>query len=183
MKEAVVSRGENHLYLRSTEQTAIDHRAITQGAPRPCGNTKTMSEFATKPMGRPVSFDRDGTIEAATNLYWQSGVANTSFNEVSRALNVSKPTLYRYFGDEDGLLSAALEHYVSPLTRNCRFARARAISSSFIFQFFKDLPREIAIFGFHFSGRTPPPWAFFADLPRVSSIFLYLLHRPIRGTF
>ena len=50
------------------------------------------------------------------DLYWRSGVANTSFNEVSRALNVSKPTLYRYFGDEDGLLSAALEHYVSQRT-------------------------------------------------------------------
>lgn len=75
-----------------------------------------MPELASKPMGRPVSFDRDSTVEAATNLYWRSGVASTSFNEVSRALNVSKPTLYRYFGDEDGLLSSAIEHYVSQRT-------------------------------------------------------------------
>ena len=83
-----------------------------------------MSDFATKPMGRPVSFDHDGTVAAATNLYWQSGVANTSFNEVSRALNVSKPTLYRYFGDEDGLLSAALEHYVSQRTHHAELLNA-----------------------------------------------------------
>ena len=75
-----------------------------------------MTELASKPIGRPVSFDRTSTIEAATNLYWQSGVAATSFNEVSRALGVSKPTLYRYFGDEDGLVSAAIEHYVSHRT-------------------------------------------------------------------
>ena len=75
-----------------------------------------MTELASKSIGRPVSFDRTSTIEAATNLYWQSGVAATSFNEVSRALGVSKPTLYRYFGDEDGLVSAAIEHYVSQRT-------------------------------------------------------------------
>ena len=75
-----------------------------------------MTELASKSIGRPVSFDRTSTIEAATNLYWQSGVAATSFNEVSRALSVSKPTLYRYFGDEDGLVSAAIEHYVSHRT-------------------------------------------------------------------
>ena len=75
-----------------------------------------MTALAYKSIGRPVSFDRTSTIEAATNLYWQSGVAATSFNEVSRALGVSKPTLYRYFGDEDGLVSAAIEHYVSQRT-------------------------------------------------------------------
>ena len=75
-----------------------------------------MTELASKSIGRPVSFDRTSTIEAATNLYWQSGVAATSFNEMSRVLGVSKPTLYRYFGDEDGLVSAAIEHYVNHRT-------------------------------------------------------------------
>ncbi len=75
-----------------------------------------MTELSSKSVGRPVSFDRVSTIEAATELYWQSGVAATSFNEVSRALGVSKPTLYRYFGDEDGLVSAAIQHYVDQRT-------------------------------------------------------------------
>ena len=70
-----------------------------------------MTEPNVKQLGRPATFDREGAIIAATNLYWNSGVANTSFNEVARALNVSKPTLYRYFGDEDGLLSEALNSY------------------------------------------------------------------------
>ena len=75
-----------------------------------------MTELASKSIGRPVSFDRTSAIEAATKLYWQSGVAATSFNEVSRVLGISKPTLYRYFGDEDGLVSAAIQHYVSQRT-------------------------------------------------------------------
>ena len=85
-------------------------------APEAGPQDRNMNEFAAKSVGRPVSFDRVSTIEAATDLYWQSGVAATSFNEVSRALGVSKPTLYRYFGDEDGLVSAAIEHYVSQRT-------------------------------------------------------------------
>ena len=68
-------------------------------------------ETNVKQLGRPATFDRERAIMAATNLYWSSGVAKTSFNEVARALNVSKPTLYRYFGDEDGLLSEALSSY------------------------------------------------------------------------
>ena len=83
-----------------------------------------MTKLASKPIGRPVSFDRDSTIEAATNLYWQSGVANTSFNEVARVLGVSKPTLYRYFGDEDGLLSAAVAHYVNQRTLHAELLHA-----------------------------------------------------------
>ena len=83
-----------------------------------------MTELASKSIGRPVSFDRTSTIEAATELYWQSGVAATSFNEVSRVLGVSKPTLYRYFGDEDGLVSAAIQHYVSQRTLHTELLNA-----------------------------------------------------------
>ena len=83
-----------------------------------------MTELASKSIGRPVSFDRTSTIEAATELYWQSGVAATSFNEVSRVLGVSKPTLYRYFGDEDGLVSAAIQHYVGQRTLHTELLNA-----------------------------------------------------------
>ena len=83
-----------------------------------------MTELASKSIGRPVSFDRTSTIEAATELYWPSGVAATSFNEVSRVLGVSKPTLYRYFGDEDGLVSAAIQHYVSQRTLHTELLNA-----------------------------------------------------------
>jgi AcrR family transcriptional regulator len=104
---------------RWTSPISGDEHTNRRALPRACcpgSETGTMSELASKPMGRPVSFDHAGTVKAAMDLYWRSGVANTSFNEVSRALNVSKPTLYRYFGDEDGLLSAALQHYVSQRT-------------------------------------------------------------------
>lgn len=43
--------------------------------------------------------------------YWQEGVPALSLNEVCRRAGLSKPTLYREFGGEDGLLDAVLEHY------------------------------------------------------------------------
>ena len=59
---------------------------------------------APKKHGRPVSFDRNRTIQTALDLYWRQGVLATSLNQVARIADVSKPTLYRYFENEDGLL-------------------------------------------------------------------------------
>ena len=69
--------------------------------------------LAQKKHGRPVSFDRDRTIQTALNLYWRQGVSATSLNQVARMSDVSKPTLYRYFENEDGLLHDVLESYLS----------------------------------------------------------------------
>ena len=65
-----------------------------------------------KKHGRPVSFDRDRTIQTALDLYWRQGVLATSLNQVARMSDVSKPTLYRYFENEDGLLHDVLEIYL-----------------------------------------------------------------------
>ncbi|MBT6416618.1 TetR/AcrR family transcriptional regulator [Candidatus Puniceispirillum sp.] len=68
---------------------------------------------AQKKHGRPVSFDRNKTIQTALDLYWRQGVLATSLNQVARMTGVSKPTLYRYFENEDGLLYDVLECYLS----------------------------------------------------------------------
>ena len=51
--------------------------------------------------------------------YWDSGFEGVSVNEICRRGKVSKPGLYREFGNEDGLISAALalyfEQILSPL--------------------------------------------------------------------
>ena len=62
-------------------------------------------------LGRPRSFDRDATIDAATACYWREGPHGISLNEVCRRVNVSKPGIYREFGGEDGLLAAVINRY------------------------------------------------------------------------
>ena len=61
--------------------------------------------------GRPKVINRIHVINVAMNSYWISGVQNISLNEICRRANVSKPALYREFGNEDGLMTEVLELY------------------------------------------------------------------------
>ena len=61
--------------------------------------------------GRPKTFNRERTLEIAMQLYWREGIDGVSVNEICQRAEVSKPSLYREFGNEDGLMKAAIIHY------------------------------------------------------------------------
>ncbi len=61
--------------------------------------------------GRPKAINRIHVINVAMNSYWIGGIHNISLNEICRRAKVSKPALYREFGNEDGLMTEALELY------------------------------------------------------------------------
>ncbi|NDE17189.1 TetR/AcrR family transcriptional regulator [bacterium] len=61
--------------------------------------------------GRPTTLDRPRTVAIATDCYWRDGLHATTLTEVCRRAGVSKPSVYREFGGEDGLMLAAIEHY------------------------------------------------------------------------
>ena len=61
--------------------------------------------------GRPKAINRIHVINVAMNSYWNGGVQKMSLNEICRRANVSKPALYREFGNEDGLMTEVLELY------------------------------------------------------------------------
>lgn len=60
--------------------------------------------------GRPKTLNRQAIIEIAMDNYWQKGLT-ASLNSISEQAGVAKPSLYREFGNEDGLTLAALDHY------------------------------------------------------------------------
>lgn len=62
--------------------------------------------------GRPKTLDRDRILNIAMQSYWAEGMEGTSVNEICRRANVSKPGLYREFGNGDGLMKAALVLYI-----------------------------------------------------------------------
>lgn len=64
-----------------------------------------------KKRGRPKTFDRESMIESSMMKYWQDGVLQSSLNEISKLSQVSKPTVYREFGGEDGLIASVVEYY------------------------------------------------------------------------
>jgi len=61
--------------------------------------------------GRPKTFDRDAAIATAMQAYWEEGQSVVSLNEVCRRAKMSKPTLYKEFGSEDGLKQTVLSEY------------------------------------------------------------------------
>ncbi|PMH44797.1 hypothetical protein BCU68_11640 [Vibrio sp. 10N.286.49.B3] len=61
--------------------------------------------------GRPKTFDRNSVLDIAQQSYWENGINQVSINELCKIANVSKPSVYREFGNEDGLMCAVLEHY------------------------------------------------------------------------
>jgi AcrR family transcriptional regulator len=61
--------------------------------------------------GRPKTLDREQTLAVAMQAYWSEDVDSISWNEICRRAEVSKPALYREFGNEDGLMKAVLVAY------------------------------------------------------------------------
>ncbi|MGB0646125.1 MAG: TetR/AcrR family transcriptional regulator [Bradymonadia bacterium] len=80
--------------------------------------SKSNGEHTVKPKtaqnkspGRPKEIKPDSIVERATEVFWRDGPHSLSLNEVCRRIATSKPSIYREFGGEDGLMAAALEHY------------------------------------------------------------------------
>ncbi|MEE4117900.1 MAG: TetR/AcrR family transcriptional regulator [Paracoccaceae bacterium] len=61
--------------------------------------------------GRPRTMNADKVRDVAMTAYWQSDPADVSINAICQMAGVSKPSLYRAFGSEDGLTRAVLDSY------------------------------------------------------------------------
>lgn len=71
-----------------------------------------MSDDEPKPgRGRPRTMDADKVRDVAMTAYWQSDPADVSVNAICQMAGISKPSLYRAFGSEDGLTRAVLDSY------------------------------------------------------------------------
>lgn len=71
----------------------------------------TESNLKQSGRGRTKTFDCDKTLEIAIQSYWSKSPTQVSVNEICSSAGVSKPSLYREFKNEDGLMAAALERY------------------------------------------------------------------------
>ncbi len=61
--------------------------------------------------GRPQTLDRDAVLKTALICYWAEGPTRVAISHICQAANVSKPSLYREFGSDDGLKDAVLDLY------------------------------------------------------------------------
>ena len=61
--------------------------------------------------GRPRKLNKAKVAEAAMQAYWEDGPTEVSLNAICQRAGVSKPSVYRDFGNDDGLAQAALQTY------------------------------------------------------------------------
>lgn len=61
--------------------------------------------------GRPKGFIPEEALDRAVEMFWEHGYEGVDVDRIARAVNVTKPALYRAFGDKSTLLLRAVERY------------------------------------------------------------------------
>ena len=70
-----------------------------------------MVHNASKPRGRPRSFDETEALEKATQIYWSRGYDGVTIDDLVAGMGVGRPSLYAIFGDKRMLFLRVLKDY------------------------------------------------------------------------
>src|SRR6202041_1649408 len=68
-------------------------------------------------MARPKEFDQEKALHRAISIFSQKGFAATSTDDLMRAMDVGRQSMYDTFGDKRALFLRALEVYVAESVR------------------------------------------------------------------
>ncbi len=71
-------------------------------------------------LGRPLEFDPEEALAAATRVFWIKGYEATSTKDLMDAMGLSKSSLYQTFGSKKQLFMRALAHYCNASTKRER---------------------------------------------------------------
>jgi AcrR family transcriptional regulator len=77
-------------------------------------------------MPRPKEFDRDTALQGAIDVFCDHGYDGTSTDDLLRAMDISRQSLYDTFGDKRQLYLEALQQYIA----NSVAEQIRALNSS-----------------------------------------------------
>jgi AcrR family transcriptional regulator len=58
--------------------------------------------------GRPRQYDEDSVLQAAGQVFWTKGYSATSLDDLSAAMGMNRPSIYRAFGDKQAVYRKAL---------------------------------------------------------------------------
>lgn len=76
-------------------------------------------------MARPRSFDPEVALDAARDVFWTRGYAGASYDLITEATGLQKPSLYAAFGDKQQLFLAVLDRYHRGLLDHARRALSK----------------------------------------------------------
>ena len=99
-----------------------------------------MNKEFKNPVGRPKTLDRAILIDIAFNEYWLNGINNVSLSKIANLAKVSRPGIYKEFGDEDGLKYEVLIKYTDILSTDVlpQYYKAKHIKT-FIYHIYSTL--------------------------------------------
>ena len=73
---------------------------------------KDVNQELKRRRGRPKCFDEQEALQKAMLLFWKYGYEATSMSDLTKALNLTAPSIYSTFGDKSQLFSACLDYYL-----------------------------------------------------------------------
>jgi AcrR family transcriptional regulator len=62
-----------------------------------------VTTISKRPRGRPKTFNPDEALDRAVEMFWEYGYEGVDVDRIAQAVNVTKPALYRAFGDKSRL--------------------------------------------------------------------------------
>jgi len=63
--------------------------------------------------GRPREFALDDALDRAIDVFWRQGYEGTTLDDLTRAMNISRPSLYAAFGNKESTFTRAVERYAA----------------------------------------------------------------------
>lgn len=61
--------------------------------------------------GRPRLYDEDVALQAAGEVFWTKGFSATSLDDLTVAMGMNRPSIYRAFGDKEAVYRKALMQF------------------------------------------------------------------------
>lgn len=61
--------------------------------------------------GRPREFDMTSALDRAMHVFWKKGYLGTSLSDLTKAMGISRPSLYAAFGNKEELFLKTLLQY------------------------------------------------------------------------